>query len=107
MNSSVVFLFTAVDCGPAKQVSQAQVSLSGQATTYGTSLRYTCIDGYWFDRDGADLIATCDEKASWSVNGQTNSKSWRQCTGNTFAPFLYKYYRDTTLYTPAHIKSKW
>ena len=55
-------MITAVDCGDPGQLYNGYID--GRRQTYGSVIRYRCLDGTKFD--GLAMSATCLETGQWS-----------------------------------------
>ena len=62
LHSLIITSITAVDCGDPGQLYNGYID--GRRHTYGSVIRYRCLDGTKFD--GLAMSATCLETGQWS-----------------------------------------
>ena len=63
---SVIIYFAAVTC-PLHETVIAHGYRVGSANTFGESVTYGCTTGYIFPDRTLQIVATCTEDATWSV----------------------------------------
>lgn len=74
LNPSYLYLFisfkillAAIDCGrPIHYPNQPLISgPSGNSSVYDSRMVYTCLDGYWFQRDVFVYVSRCTQFGYW------------------------------------------
>jgi len=62
----LLYIVTAVDCGPIPFVINARVTSAG-ATVYASQVTHECNQGMWFGRGVFVKISTCTEDGIWDL----------------------------------------